>query len=150
MVQNTVEALAQPKGIRWGLAVAVLAVAVLTGAVALALWALAPGSRVLSRRESPRLKADGPTGLTRVLGRVVPGTSRFEPSNETCTHRFAVESPKAGRFEVEVPFCGFPTEFHDASSLDVLVEGAQAGDRLLATRVEPQIGGCCGGPHCYR
>ncbi len=108
-------------------------------------------SELGARAERPAVPAGAkPLRLgdaVRLRGLVVPGTSRYE-GVRACTHRFALDAGKR-RVEVDYPGCDFPEGFHRQGHLEVIVTGRRADDRFAAALVEPQLGGCCGGPHCY-
>ena len=95
----------------------------------------------------PGAKALRVGDAVRVHGRVLPGSSRYE-GTRACVHRFALDTGK-GQVAVEYPGCDFPEGFHRQRHLEVIVTGTRRGDALAAALVEPQLGGCCGGPHCY-
>lgn len=104
---------------------------------------------VVPAPEPLRAKPDA-SGSVLVEGRVLPGTSRYEGERTECEHRLRLETDKGRVFDVSSPGCIFPPQFHDATGLQVRAEGRLAASRIDDATLEPQIGGCCGGPHCYR
>lgn len=128
--------------------------ALLIGAVLLMAAFLIAGSvaelSASAQRPPPAFGAKALHGgdVVRIRGRVVPRTSRYEGDGAACTHRFALDTDKS-RFDVEYPACWFPEGFHRQTHLEVIVTGRRRGEALAAAQVEPQLGGCCGGPHCY-